>query len=243
MPDPTPKLLCELVLDELRSRADAGNAAGMARYGISANGTLGVSMPEVRSLARDARRRLGRDSSARHELAELLWSSGLHEARIAASLVDDPKLVDDTQMERWAADFDSWDVCDTVCNNLFRTAAPAWPKAAKWPSRSEEFVKRAGFVLGATLAVHDKAVDDARFVPLLVLCERECSDERNFVKKAVNWEIRQIGKRSAMLNAEAIDACERVLVARPESSAARWTARGALRELRSEAVRGRLGLA
>lgn len=242
MPSPTPQALCQRVLAELCARANAENVAGMARYGISAAGTLGVTMPEVRALAKDARRQLGRDPDAWHELAELLWVSGVHEARIAASLVDDPKLVDDRQMERWAADIDSWDVCDGVCNNLLRRAAPAWLKAAEWPSRTHEFVKRAGFVLGATLAVHDKAADDVHFIPLLRLAERECTDERNFVKKAVNWQIRQIGKRSATLNAEAVASCERMLVAHPHDAAARWTARGALRELSSDAVRSRLEL-
>jgi 3-methyladenine DNA glycosylase AlkD len=145
-------------------------------------------------------------------------------------------------MERWAADLDSWDVCDTLCNNLFRKAAHAWSKATEWPGRAEEFVKRAGFVLGATLAVHDKSADDRRFVALLQLAERECADNRNLVKKAVNWQIRQIGKRSAMLNAEAIATCGRILADQPEDPAARWTARGALRELQSDAVRGRLGI-
>jgi 3-methyladenine DNA glycosylase AlkD len=214
----------------------------MARFGISPVGTLGVSMPEVRALASDAKRRLGRDPDARHELAGLLWVTGVHEARIAASLVDHPNLVDDAQMDRWAADLDSWDVCDALCNNLFRKAAPAWSKTTGWPGRAEEFVKRAGFVLGATLAVHDKAADDARFVALLKLAERESTDARNFVKKAVNWQIRQIGKRSAPLNAEAILTCGRILADHPESAAARWTARGALRELQSDAVRGRLGI-
>jgi 3-methyladenine DNA glycosylase AlkD len=197
-------------------------------------------MPEVRILASGAKRQLGRDPGAHHALAGLLWNSGVHEALIAASLIDSPALVDAEQMEAWAADVDSWDVCDTLCNNLFRRAGPAWTKAAEWPLRAEEFVKRAGFVLGATLAVHDKAVDDARFVPLLALAEQECTDERNFVKKAVNWQVRQIGKRSAALNAEAIASCERMLAAHPESPAARWVARGALRELRSDVVKQRL---
>ena len=234
--------MCDHILAELRARANAENVAGMARYGISSAGTLGVSIPEVRALAKEARRQLGRDKGARHELAGLLWSSGVHEARIAASLVDDPKLVDDTQLERWAADIDSWDVCDQLCSNLFRKAAPAWPKAAEWPRRAEEFVKRAGFVLGATLAVHDKTTDDARFVPLLALAECAATDERNFVKKAVSWQIRQIGKRSVALNAEAIASCERILAEYPENAAARWTSRGALRELRSDEVKKRLGL-
>jgi 3-methyladenine DNA glycosylase AlkD len=238
----TPRALCQLVLDELSARSNAENVAGMARFGISSSSTLGVPMPDVRRIAREAKGQLGRDRHAHHQLAGLLWETGVHEARIAASLVDDPSHVDDAQMERWAADLDSWDVCDTLCNNLFRRAAPAWSKAVCWPARAEEFVKRAGFVLGATLAVHDKAAEDGRFVPLLALAERECTDGRNFVKKAVNWQIRQIGKRSAELNAEAIDACERILAAYPESAAARWTAHGALRELRSAAVRSRLEL-
>lgn len=241
-PESTPGSVCEYVLAQLRERANAENVAGMARFGISSEGTLGVPMPEVRELARESKRSLGRDPAARHELAALLWESGVHEARTAASLIDDPKLVDAEQMECWAADLDSWDVCDQLCNNLFRSAAPAWSKAAEWPVRAEEFVKRAGFVLGATLAVHDKVADDARFLPLLALAEAECTDERNFVKKAVNWQIRQIGKRSPALNAEAIATCERILLATPDSAAARWVARGALRELASEAVRLRLGL-
>jgi 3-methyladenine DNA glycosylase AlkD len=240
VPEHTPNELCRHVLAELNARANADNVAGMARYGISPTGTLGVAMPDVRSIARDAKRELGREADGHHTLAELLWASGVHEARIAASLIDEPKLVDDSQMEAWAADLDSWDVCDALCNNLFRRTAPAWSKAAEWPVRAEEFVKRAGFVLGATLAVHDKRADDAGFVPLLALAERECTDERNFVKKAINWQIRQIGKRSPALNAEAIASCERMLAAHADSAAARWVARGALRELRGEAVQARL---
>ena len=242
MPATASRALCQHMLDELWARSNAENVAGMARFGISTSGTLGVPMPDVRQIAREAKRQLGRDRDAHHQLAELLWRSGVHEARIAASLVDDAGRVDDAQMERWAADLESWDVCDTLCNNLFRRAAPAWSKALEWPARAEEFVKRAGFVLGATLAVHDKTADNARFADLLALAERECTDDRNFVKKAVNWQIRQIGKRSAELNAEAIDTCERILSAHLESAAARWTARGALRELRGDAVRSRLGL-
>jgi 3-methyladenine DNA glycosylase AlkD len=242
MPKHTPDALCDHVLAELRARSGAENVAGMARFGISPTDTLGVPMSHVRAIASDARRTLDRDPSACHELASLLWASGIHEARIAASLIDDPRLVGEEQMGRWVADLDSWDVCDTLCNNLFRKAEPAWAMAAEWPCHTEEFVKRAGFVLGATLAVHDKAADDARFLPLLALAERECTDERNFVKKAINWQIRQIGKRSAMLNAEALACCERILATHPESSVARWVARGALRELRNDAVRTRLNL-
>ncbi len=234
--------LSERVLAELRASANPANVAGMVRYGISTVGTLGVNMPRVRELARNTKRELRRDPATRHETAALLWQSGVHEARILASLIDVPALVTKPQMESWVADLDSWDVCDTLMNNLFRSAPAAWPKAAEWPLRDAVFVKRAGFVLGATLAVHDKQADDAKFGTLLALAEAEAADERNFVMKAINWQVRQIGKRSAPLNAEAIETCERILVIHSHSKAARWVARGALRELRSEAVRMRLGL-
>jgi len=237
-----PSRLAEHLLAELRASANAENVAGMVRFGISGNGTLGVSMPRVRELARGAKRELRRDPEAQHETAALLWESGVHEARILASLIDAPALVTEEQMESWASELDSWDVCDTLMNNLFRSAPSAWQKAGEWPLRNAEFVKRAGFVLGATLAVHDKQADDARFLPLLALAEAEATDERNFVSKAVNWQIRQIGKRSAALNVAAIETCERILAAHPGSKAARWVARGALRELRSDAIQERLGL-
>jgi len=238
-----PAELTAHLLGELHASADPANVAGMARYGISSAGTLGVSMPRVRELARDARRELGGDPAARHETAGLLWKSGVHEARILASLLDVPALVTESQMESWVADLDSWDVCDTLMNNLFRRAPAAWVKAAEWPLREAPYVKRAGFVLGATLAVHDTSADDARFLALLALAEAEAVDDRNFVRKAVNWQIRQIGKRSPALNTEAIETCERILAAHSDNKAARWVARGALRELRSDAIRARLGLA
>jgi 3-methyladenine DNA glycosylase AlkD len=240
---PTPDALAADLLAALRAQADPENVAGMARYGISAQGTLGVTVPVIRAIARDAKKRLGRDPQAHHELAAALWASRVHEARLMATLVDAAALVEEEQMEVWAADLDSWDICDGLCSNLLRRTALAWQKAAEWPSRDEEFVKRAGFVLGATLAVHDKSADDARFLPLLDLARREATDERNMVKKAVNWQVRQIGKRSAKLNAVAISTCETVLNRHPASSSARWVARDALRELRSDAVRRRLGIA
>jgi len=239
-PAPAPVVLAEQLLVALRAEAVPANLAGMARYGIVTGDALGVAMPVVRRLAADAKRTLKCAPGARHELAALLWESRVHGARIMASLVDVAALVDDAQLEAWVAELDSWDTCDTLMNNLFRVAPTAWNKASEWPGRDEEFVKRAGFVLGATLAVHDKAADDTRFIGLLALAEREATDERPFVKKAVNWQLRQIGKRSPALNAEAIAACERILVAHSQSAAARWIARDALRELRGDAVQARL---
>ena len=238
----TPTQLAERILAELRAQASEESIAGMARSGIATDSALGVPVPIMRSLALDARKQLGRNQTAWHELAARMWTTGIHEARIMATFIDVPALVDEAQMETWVLDVDSWDTCDQLTNNLFREAADAWKKAAEWPGRPEEFVKRAGFVLGATLAVHEKKTDDGEFLPLLALAEREATDERSMVRKAVNWQIRQIGKRSARLNAAAIETCERTLGAYPGSRAARWICRDALRELQSDAVRGRLGL-
>jgi 3-methyladenine DNA glycosylase AlkD len=219
-----------VILDLLRDAANPASVAGMARYGISPQGTLGVSMPFLRGLAQQTR--------CDHRLALELWASGVHEARILAALVDDPRLVTEEQMESWVADLDSWDVCDQLCGNLFDKTPFAYGKAAEWSSRQETFVKRVGFVLMTQLAVHDKAAADEPFLAFLVLVAREASDERNYVKKAVNWALRQIGKRSATLNAHAIATAE--TVAAMDSKAARWVAADALRELRSDAVQRRL---
>jgi 3-methyladenine DNA glycosylase AlkD len=245
LPDPSdlpadPEALAGRLLAELELRASPDNVKGMARYGISTAGALGVPVPTVRALAALATKAIERDAALRHELAEALWTSKIHEARIMASLVDDPGSVTVEQMESWVADLDSWDVCDLLVNNLLRRTEAAWSKATEWAVRDEVFVKRAGFVLMATLAVHDKAVADERFVPLLGIVEREACEERNDAKKGVNWALRQIGKRSLPLNAAAIDTAERILATQSECSAARWVARDALRELRSEKVQQRL---
>ncbi len=198
------------------------NVEGMARFGINPRNTLGVSIPQLRQIARHA----GKD----HRLARELWASGIHEARILAAMVDVPEQVTDTQMERWVGDFDSWDVCDQVCSNLFDKTQSAHRKAAQWSRRDEEFVKRAGFALMAALAVHDKTASDAAFLKFLPLIRRAATDDRNFVKKAVNWALRQVGKRNRALNRAAIAAAREIQ--RIDSRAARWIAADALRELR-----------
>ena len=218
------------VLDELRGLANPANAVGMARFGINSTGTLGISIPTLRALAR----RLGRD----HELAIELWASGLHEARILAAFVDEPARVDDAQLEAQVLDLDSWDVCDQWCSSVVWRTSFALAKVRAWADRPEEFVRRASFALIASLAVHDKKLTDADFIALLPLIERAADDDRNFVKKAVNWALRQIGKRNRALNAAAVETAQR-LVARPER-AARWIGRDALRELTSDAVQARL---
>jgi 3-methyladenine DNA glycosylase AlkD len=194
----------------------------MARYGINSKGTLGVPMPVLRKLAKEA----GRN----HELAAQLWASGIHEARILATLIDDPALVTGRQMDRWARDLDSWDVCDQACQNLFRFTPRAFAKAAKWAGARREFVRRAGFSLMAGLAVKARAASDAQFEAFFPLIAEAAVDDRNMVKKAVNWALRQIGKRNSTLCAKAIATAQ--VIANRDSRAARWVAADALRELR-----------
>lgn len=220
------------ILARLKKLANPANVEGMARYGINPENTYGVPVPALRAIAKEA----GKD----HRLAGELWKSGNHEARIIAPLVEEPSRVTERQAERWVRDFDSWDICDQCCNNLFRKTAFAHDKAAEWCARDEEFVRRAGFALVASLAVHDKDAPDSRFTPHLSAVRRGATDERKYVKKAVNWALRQIGKRNRALNRRAIATAEKV--AALDSKAARWIASDALKELRSDAVQERLRL-
>jgi 3-methyladenine DNA glycosylase AlkD len=228
------------VVAELRSRQDEKALAGMAKYGIKVESACGWSVPEVRALGRRIVGELGRRNPARHTFALELWETGLHEAQLLAGLVDLADMVTGAQMDAWALNLDSWDVCDQLCNNLFGNTPLAWDKALEWSGREEEFVKRAGFVLMAVLAWHDKKAPDERFLPMLAAIEREAADDRNFVKKAVNWALRHIGKRNAALHAQAVETARRI--AASGTRAGRWVASDALRELEGEAVRRRLGL-
>ena len=219
------------ILKELRSHSNPENVTGMARFGINPKNTYGVSIPVLRGLAK----RLGKN----HFLAGELWLSGVHEARILAALIDDPKLVTEAQMECWVKDFDSWDVCDSCCMNLFDKSEFAYSKALEWSERQEEFVKRAGFALMASLAFHDKNPGkDAALARFLPVIKRESIDERNYVRKAVNWALRQIGKRSKGLNEKAVRTAREIR--KLDSKAAKWIASDALRELESAAVQNRL---
>ncbi|NLT35513.1 MAG: DNA alkylation repair protein [Gaiellales bacterium] len=209
------------VLAELCQQADPKTAEGMTRVGISPRGTLGVQIPSLQKMARG----LGTD----HGLAADLWASGVHEARILAAMVEDPAAVSSEQMDLWAAAFDSWDVCDQVCKYAFARTSLAYQKAAEWTGHSGQYVKRAAFSLMADLAVNDKKADDERFLSFLALCEREASDDRNYVKKAVNWALRQIGKRNVALNQAALAAASRIKAQGSRGSS--WIAADALREL------------
>jgi 3-methyladenine DNA glycosylase AlkD len=218
------------LLEVLRAHANPANVAGMARYGISSVGTLGVPVHVLRRLAKQT----GRD----HALAEQLWNSGIHEARILATLVDDPLRVTARQMDRWARDFDSWDVCDHTCHNLFRYTPMAFGKAAQWARAKREFVRRAGFSLMAGLAVKAGNSTDEQFAAFLPLVAEAAGDDRNMVKKAVNWALRQIGKRNRRLRKMAMATATEI--GKQDSRAARWIAADALRELRNPATVGRI---
>lgn len=215
----------------LRAEARPGELAGMARFGMNvAQPRLGVSVPTLR--------RLGKQLGHNHALALALWDSGIADAQILASLVAEPARFTAREMDHWAQTMQSWDTCDQACSNAFAASPLAWRKVAVWAARREEFVRRAAFALLAALVVHDKAADDAAFIATLPLIEDAATDERNFVKKAVNWALRCIGKRNLALNAEAVACAQRLQTL--DSRSARWVAADALRELQSEAVQTRL---
>jgi 3-methyladenine DNA glycosylase AlkD len=218
------------VLEQLEAIADPTRLAGMARYGISTTNALGVPIPELRRVAR----RMGND----HDRALALWTTGVHEARILASMTDEVTRVTPSQMDAWAREFDSWDLCDQVCGNLFDRTPHAFGKARAWSGRGTEFVRRAGFATMACAAVHRKDVGDQPFEAFLPVIVGASTDERNYVKKAVNWALRQIGKRNAGLNRRAIATANEI--SGLDSGAARWIGADALRELTSPAVQDRL---
>ena len=218
------------VLDKLQSKAQPEQLKGMAKYGMTVEQRLGVSVPDMRKLAKE----IGRD----HKLALDLWRTGIAEARIVAAMVGDPDKLTEEQMEEWVKGINSWDVCDQVCMNLFEKNQLAWKKIVDWSEREEEFVKRTAFSLIACLAWHDKKASDEKFVELLTVIIQGATDERNFVKKAVNWALRNIGKRNLNLNKAAINAAKEIQ--QLDSKAARWIASDAIRELESDAIQSRL---
>lgn len=211
------------ILMWMQENAQTKNVEGMARFGINSSSALGLSMPMLRAKAKQYRKR--------HDLAEELWRTGIHEARLMASLVDDPAAVTREQMDRWVGEFDSWDVCDQCCINLFRLTPFAHSAITGYAADEREFVRRTAFVLIATLAVHDKKTEDKVFGKYLRLVEKYSFDDRNFVRKAVNWTLRQVGKRSLGLNPEAVASAERL--AASDLPSARWIGKDALRELTS----------
>ncbi|XXF75182.1 DNA alkylation repair protein [Myxococcaceae bacterium GXIMD 01537] len=213
-------------LSWLKEKSTQHDLDNLERFGIAAKNALGVSMANLRLIAK----RLGRS----HALAAALWDTECYEARMLAAFVEEPERVTPAQMERWCRDFDNWAICDTVCFHLFDRTPHAWDKVAKWCSRRDEFGKRAGFALLACLAAHDKASTEAQFLAGLKLVEQGAEDERNFVKKGVSWALRSIGNRGASLNAAALAVAGRL--AASTEPAARWVGKDALRELKSPAT-------
>ena len=218
------------VLARLKALESPKDREGMARFGIKPAHALGISVTKLRVIGKE----IGRD----HELALELWASGIHEARILATVIDDPQIVSREQMESWVVDFDSWDLCDQTCMNLFWRAEDGIEMAFEWAERDEEFVKRASFALMARFATKRAKASDELLESFLPVIERAADDDRNFVRKAVNWALRGIGKRNAHLNELAIECANRILVR--DSSSARWIARDALRELTSDKIKARL---
>jgi len=220
----------EEVINRLKSLSNPEAVKGMARYGINPKNNLGISIYKLRNIAKE----IGKD----HELALKLWNSGIHDARLLACFVEDPTMVTKEQMDLWAKDFDSWDICDQACTSLFDLTPFAWIKAFEWAESNEEFVKRGAFSLIAGLAVHDKKANDEKFEKLSPLIKKHSVDERNYVKKAVNWALRNIGKRNLALNKKMIKLAKDI--SKIDSKSARWIASDALRELKSEKIISRL---
>jgi 3-methyladenine DNA glycosylase AlkD len=220
----------EEIIEKLKSLENPKNVEGMARYGINPKNNLGVSIYILRPIAK----KIGLN----HDLALKLWNSGIHDARLLACFIDDPKKVTKKQMNSWVKDFDSWDVCDQVCTSLFDKTSYAWKKAYEWSEREEEFVKRAAFSLVAGLSVHNKKTCDEKFEKFMLVITKHANDERNYVKKAVNWALRNIGKRNINLNKKAIKTAEELITTKNKTAI--WIAKNALKELKSEKVKNRL---
>ena len=221
------------IIDKLKTYKNPKNVEGMARFGINPKNTLGVSIYILRPLAKEIQKNSSYAKSPEdlHQLAIQLWDSKIHEARILAGFIDIPAMITDAQMDEWVADFDSWDVCDQVISNLFDKSPFAYKKAYEWSKRIPEFEKRAGFVMMAALAVHDKKAPDGKLMKFFPVIIRESTDERNFVKKAVNWALRQIGKRNTNLREKSIKVAEDIIKNYPNSKSAQWIGKDAIREL------------
>jgi len=218
------------ILKELKKKGSKKNKEGMVRFGINTKNAFGTNVYDTRKIAKKYK--------FDHELALGLWNTNFHEARLLAGFIDEPEKVTEKQLEKWVKDFNSWDLCDLVCSNLFDKTVFAWKKAVEWTKRKKEFEKRAGFVLMCCLAVHDKKAEDKKFEKFFPLIKKHSTDERNFVKKAVNWALRQIGKRNLKLNKKAIKLGKEIK--KIDSKTAKWIASDALRELESEKIQKRL---
>ena len=218
------------ILKEIEPFGNPKNVEGMRRFGILFEDSYGVPIPVLRNFSKKFKND--------HKLAFALWKTNVHKGKLLAAFIENPDEVTDEQMQNWVKDFYSWDICDQVCSNVFDKTPYAYEKAIEWCKNEKEFIRRAGFVMMAVLAVHDKKAGNDKFVQFFPLIEKYSSDERNFVKKAVNWALRQIGKRNLQLNTKAIALANKIK--KQNSKSARWIASDALRELKSEKIINRL---
>lgn len=223
------KLTAAAVVKKLKAKADPSQLAGMARFGINPKGRLGASVKSIREVAKE----IGTD----HQLALQLWKTGVAEARILAAIIMDPEKITERQIDSWVKDLDSWDINDQMCMN-FDKSPLAWKKLYDWVKSDKEFTKRAGYTMIACLAWHDKEATDAKFVKTLPLIKKAATDERNMVKKAVNWALRNIGKRNPALNKKALKTAYEIV--KIDDKTARWIAKDAIRELESDKIQARL---
>lgn len=220
----------EEVMTQLKSMGDPRNVEGMKRFGIKSENNFGNSVTSLRNYAK----KIGKN----HELAVKLWESGIRDARMVATCIENPETVSEDQVDKWVQDLDSWDICDHCCGHFFDKTPFAYKKVREWTKNNELFIKRAGFSLIAWLAVHDKKKDDFEFIDFLKIIERESTDERNYIRKSVNWALRQIGKRNIDMNKKALEASRKIQ--KIDSKSAKWIASDAIRELTSEKVKQRL---
>ena len=217
------------IINRLRDMGDVKNIEGVGRFGIKTENNLGNSVTNLRNFAK----KIGKN----HKLAVELWNSGIRDARMVAACIEDPKTVSEEQIDSWVSDFDSWDICDHTCGHLIDKTPFAYKKVKEWSKRKKEFEKRAGFALIAWLAVHDKSADNAKFDEFLNIIKEESTDKRNYVRKAVNWSLRNIGKRNISMNKKAIKISKEIQ--KIESKTAKWIANDAIRELTSEKIQQR----
>lgn len=218
------------IIEKLKSLKNTDNVKGMTRYGINPHNNLGISIYTLRGIVKE----IGQN----HDLALKLWESGIHDARLLACFIDNPDKVTGDQMDSWAEDFDSWDICDQACTSLFDLNPISWNKVFEWAKRDEEFVKRGAFSLIAGLSVHDKKAENEKFEQFFPIIISESKDDRNYVKKSVNWALRNIGKRNLYLNKKAVETAKKIQ--KIDSKSAQWIARDALKELQSEKIKVRL---
>jgi len=212
------------IIRDLEKLGNPQALAGMQRFGIKFKKSFGVPIPVLRKLSKEIK--------YNHDLALDLWKSDIHDAKILATMIAEPKRMTNEIIESWVKDFYSWDICDQCCKNIFKNTPFAYQKAVEWTSRNEEFIKRAGFVMMVELAVHNRKADNKYFEPFFPIIIRESTDSRNFVRKAVNWALRQIGKRNYELSIRAIEVANEIY--KIDSKTAKWVASDAIRELKNK---------